>query len=208
MMEWISANSDALSVMLSAIMALIWIAYLQMLFLQLRRNRRPVILISRSAGRGPAARLFVSNMGAEPIYLINMIADIETETTVAVAIVTDHDDISGEESTNAAEATNEGPLGSGQYLDAGSFHHLMSRIAGRADPRIDVDEVNRITLTIAASTGHSIQIAGGRRSFAVSQENGDIVFEPEAFDTYQLRGPLTRRRLRARLERHLRAGAF
>ena len=208
MMEWIAANSDALSVISSAVMALIWIVYLQIFFSQLHRNRRPVILISRSAGRGPAARIFVSNMGAEPIYLVNLIADIETETASAVAIITDHDDISGEETGNPAEATNEGPLGSGQYLDAGSFNHLMSRIADHANPRIDLEEVTRITLTVAASTGHSTRIAGGRRSFAIRRENGDVVFQPETFDTYQLRGPLTRRRLRTRLERHLRDGAF
>lgn len=208
MMEWLSANSDALSVITSAILALIWIAYLQMFFQQMRRNRRPVILISRSAGRGPDARIFVSNMGAEPIYLVNLIADIETEKVSAVAIITDHDDISGEETGNPAEATNEGPLGSGQYLDAGSFNHLMSRIAEHANPQIDVEEVTRITLTVAASTGHSTRIAGGRRSFAIGRGNDDIVFQPETFDTYQLRGPLTRHRLRKRLEQNLREGTF
>ena len=208
MMDWISANSDALSVILSAIMTLVWIVYLQIFFSQLRRNRRPVILLSRSAGRGPESRLFVSNMGAEAIYIVNLIAEIETDSTTAVAIITDHDDISGEETGNPAEATNEGPLGSGHYLDAGSFDHLMSRIADRANPTIKAEEVNRITLTVAASTGHSTKIAGGRRSFTVHRENGDLTFQPDSFDTYQLRGPLTRRRLRARLERHLRDGTM
>lgn len=201
MMDWISANSNALSAVSSAIMTLVWIVYLQMFFQQMRRNRRPVILISRSAGRGHDARLFVSNMGAEPIYISNLVADIETQDATAEAVITDNDDVRGDERADPSEATNEGPLGSGEYFDAGSYGDLMSRIAAHSKPKVNKEDVTRMTLTVAASTGYSTEIAGARRTFTLVRENGEIVFHPESLHTIQLRGPIARRRLLKRLER-------
>ena len=181
------ANSNALSAVSSAIMTLGWIVYPQIFFYQPHRNRRPVILISRSAGRGQGARLFLSNMGAEPIYISNLIADIETEGATAEAVI-DNDDIRGDECADPTEATNEGPLGSGEYLDEGSYGGLMSRSATHSTPKVNEEDVTRITLTVAALTGHLIQIAGARRGFAVVRKNGETVSHPGSFRKIQLRG--------------------
>lgn len=204
MLDWITANATPLNLLVACFTALVWLAYLQLLYSSVSRQRRPMILISRSIGQGRAARLFVSNMGAEPIYVSSMIADLETEETNASAIITDDTDIEADDESDALEdATTEGPLKSGEYLDMGSFGGLMDRVARYAQPRVDVADVYRLSLTVAASTGHSALISAGTRSFRVRIERGKWVFYPETISTVQLRGMLQRRRLRGRLEQNL-----
>lgn len=205
MFEWIGQYSDTLSVLLTGLSAIVWLGYLQILSTQLSRSRRPVILISRSAGRGLTARLFVSNMSAAPIYVTSLVAELDTDDATSVAIITDSDDIS---SDMPSKATNEGPLGSGQFLDVGTYGTLLDRVETHSRPSVKAADIRRMTLTVAASSGYSARLVGARRTFLLGSEDGEIVFSPEALDTTQITRPWARRCLRRRLEKLLRDGNF
>lgn len=67
MLEWISEHSDALNVLLSAAMLLVWLGYFEVFLRGYRRERRPKILISRGSGSSLRAHCLLSNMSAEAI---------------------------------------------------------------------------------------------------------------------------------------------
>lgn len=207
MWNWIEANSTVLSVVFSGAYALIWLVYLQVLVGGVLRTRRPLILISRTAGTGHEARLYISNMGAEPIYITSLIADLDCGGTRAEVILTDNTTIADSEGTDGRNGTNEGPLASGAYLDAGGFGGLMDRIDARTPRDISAGTVDRMTLTVVAATGHSARIAGGRRSFRVLRRDDAVIYHPETTRTRQLYGRWQSHRLRRRLDSHLRAEA-
>ncbi len=205
MLDWIDANSGPLNVALTALTAIVWLAYLQLLHSSVSRNRRPMILISRSIEAGRAARLFVSNMGAEPIYIASIIADLETADTRSVAIIVNRADFdAGDSARSPLESTTEGPLPTGEFMDAGSFGGLLDQFAAYSDPKVEAGDIRRMTVTVAAATGHAAKIAAGRRRFTVEGTGDDTMFRPEAFSTEQVSGWLQRRRLRRRLDRSIR----
>ncbi|WP_375260487.1 hypothetical protein [Palleronia sp.] len=182
------------------IMTIIWLVYLNLFFVSHRRQKAPMILISRGAGIGPEARLFISNMGAEPIYVSALIADCYTGDEVATAFITQNDHISGEELSSPGAATNEGPLGSGDYMDAGSFDSLMNRIERHSDHPLKARDVDRVTVTVVASTGYSALISAASTTYTILRSDGNTVFHPEHISTVQHRGLRARRRVRRRLE--------
>ena len=56
--------------------ALIWVVYLTAFLASYRRQRRPSILITSGAGRGMGAHCFVTNLGLEPVYVLDIILDL------------------------------------------------------------------------------------------------------------------------------------
>lgn len=200
MFGFMTEHSQALTVITNVIMTGVWLVYLNLFFVSHRRQKSPMILISRGAGIGPEARLFISNMGAEPIYVTALIADCYCGDDVATAFITENDHISAEELTSPGAATNEGPLGSGDYLDAGSFESLMNRIERHSDHPLKAEEVDRVTITVVASTGYSALISAASSTYTVLRSEGTTVFHPEHISTVQHKGRRARRRIRRRLE--------
>lgn len=205
MIDWIGGNSELLNTIISAILMVVWIVYLNLFLQSLRRTKRPMLMISRGAGSGPEARMFLSNMGAEPIYVTALIADIEYGDERASVTITENDEIAADNLSDPSEATNEGPLGSGDFQDAGSFGGMMKRISMHAAEDIDPDRIDRVTLTIVAATGHSAALSAGRKTYRILRREGGTVFHPEHLSTIQLRSRLARRRIRNRLNRDLQA---
>jgi hypothetical protein len=154
-----------------------------------------MILIHRSVGDDEAARCFVSNMGAEPIYLVSLIADLDIEGERRSAVITDRGE--WREENNPASATTQGPLASGNYLDVGSFKDLMDR----ADSTVPgaSDKAERLVLTAVASYGYGAKLVAARREFALRIHNDRRVIHPTDIITQQLSGPLARRRVKRRL---------
>ncbi|MGR3755770.1 MAG: hypothetical protein ACU0AT_00880 [Tranquillimonas sp.] len=201
-MTWLSEHSAALQVVLSGAMTLIWLIYLQLILMGVLRQRHSMILINRSAGAGESARCFISNMGAEPVYLISVIADLECDGKAFAALVTDREEISADDLQTPAEATTQGLVESGGFVDIGSFGDLMWRALSHLDMPKD-QPVERLTLTIAANSGHSALLVAGRRSFRVGWNDGARAFVPETVSTIQIRNWWLRGRLRARLKAEL-----
>ena len=203
MFDFMAEHSDVISVIVNIILTIVWIVYLNLFFISHRRQKSPMILIRRGAGTGPEARLFISNMGAEPIYVSALIADCYSGDKKTTAYITQNDHISSEELTNPDAATNEGPLGSGDYLDAGSFESLMSRIERHSDQPLKSGEVERVTITVVASTGYSALISAASSTYTILQCGETRIFHPEHVSTIQHNGRRARRRIRRRLEQQI-----
>lgn len=200
MFDFMAQHSDVISVIVNMILTVVWIVYLNLFFISHRRQKSPMILISRGAGTGPEARLFISNMGAEPIYVSALIADCFSDDDQITAFITENDHISGDELGSPEAATNEGPLGSGDYLDAGSFESLMNRIERHSDHPMKARDVERITITVVASTGYSALISAASSTYTILRSEQATVFHPEHISTVQHKNRRARRKIRRRLE--------
>ena len=132
MMSWITAHSSGLQVILNGAMVLIWVLYLQIFLTSFRRQHRSDILITLGAGVGLKARCFVTNLGLEAIYILDVLVEIETDEGKLRAIITDRTELSDDELNNPAEATNQGPLKSGDFIDIGSSRRWFSGPAPRS----------------------------------------------------------------------------
>ncbi len=206
MIEWIAANAQALNTIFSGILMIVWVVYLNLILTGIRRTRRPMLMISRGAGSGAQARLFISNMGAEPAYITALIADVESrEGKKVTATITQNDELSADDLSDPGAATNEGPLDSGAYMDSGSFGGLLTRISMNASEPVEAEAIDRVTLTVVAATGHSATIAAGRKTYRIKRDDDGMLFHPEHLSTTQLRSVWARRRIHRRLNRDLQA---
>lgn len=204
MMEWLSAHSSALQVLFSGAMVMIWIAYLQVFLMNFQRQHRPDILINMGAGIGLKARCFVSNLSLEPIYLLEVIVEIETEGEKHRAAITDRTEMTGEQLNNPAEATNQGPLKSGDYIDIGNFETLVQRASSFDDASGSTTNIRAIELTVVAASAAKGSLIGAVRRYVVTRDDEERVhLKPVTIAATQITTRAGRRRLRRELETNL-----
>ena len=200
MMNWVAQHSSALQVFLNGLMVLIWILYLQIFLTSFHRQRRSDVLITVGAGVGLKARCFVTNLGLEPVYLLDLHVEIETEKGTHQAKITDRTELSDEELNNPAEATNQGPLKSGESIDIGSFETLIKRASsGRQTFRPETD-VSSIEITALVAVAATSSLAGASRKYMIRpDENGKVQLFPTTLIATQVRSRAGRRKLRKKL---------
>ncbi|MEQ6249688.1 hypothetical protein ABMC89_12415 [Sulfitobacter sp. HNIBRBA3233] len=193
-MEWISQNSDVLQVVLTALSAVVWLAYLQLLYLGYVRQRQAVIMIHHGAAEDDRARLIVSNMGAEPIYIIAILARLTVDGEIFNASVIDREELSFEHLDTPLKRTNQGPLKSGEYLDAGSFGDLIWRARQRLGLSDDTT-ADDIEITVGAASGHASKLVVAKRKFSRQRgQDGTITYVPTTILTRQVRSNWNRRK--------------
>jgi hypothetical protein len=200
-MQWISAHSDVLQIILNALTALVWIVYLQIFLVSFWRQRRPNLIINAGAGRGLEARCFVANLGLEPLYLSDVLVEIEVPGDSHRAIITDRSEMDDEQLNNPDEATNQGPISSGAQVDIGSFRDLAHRareLDGYAGEEIHAVEV--ITVAMTASKGSHIYTS---RKWRVSSEEGSKILQPMSRRSKQITSWRERRKLKKELDQNL-----
>jgi len=195
MLDWLKDNTELLSLLISAAMAVIWLVYLQVILMGFIRQRRPVILITRSAALDGQARCFVTNMGSEAIYVLNLVAELHTEKRKYAAVVTDRVEQKFEDLNRPSERTNQGPLDSGSFFDAGSFHELEMRARNAISHPLNDDDITCLTITVAAATGHASHLAAAWRSFRIEHVDGERRFIPETVLTKQIQRNWRRNKL-------------
>ncbi len=203
MLSWISENAAFLNVAVNSVMVLVWLVYLQSFLSTLRRHRRSTILINRSVGNGDKARCLVVNMSAEPIYLTSIIADITIDGKSQSAIVTERAELLSEDLHDPLQATAQGPLLSGQFRDMGSLHELTWRGLRQLGLEEQDGNVQELTLTAVAASGHTAHLAAGRQKFFLRLRDGERVYLPATTTTKQLRSTREQRALRNRLNQAL-----
>ncbi|MEI4260550.1 hypothetical protein [Roseovarius sp. D0-M9] len=197
MWEWIAENSAGLNVVISVVTVFVWVGYFQLLFLSFRRQRRTRILINRGAGRGTDARCLISNMGAEPLYVISIIGTLEKGGTSMSAEISDLDSYEVGEVSKSSEATNQGPLESGEFMDIGKFSALMARCAralGESEENVS-ERFDGLKLTVIAAYGADDLSVGATRRFVLETRDGWTKLDPERISTRQLRARRERREL-------------
>ncbi len=202
-MSWITGNYEIWNVALQAVMALIWIAYLQIFLFSYLRQRRPVVLINRSMGSSKNSRCFLANMGAEPIHLTAMIADVRIDGEMLRTFVTDREELRKDTLTSPSEGTNQGPVSSGKFIDAGSYGEIVERALNHLGRPDDFPKVTELCVTVLCSSGYSSDIIAGRRGFSVGEIDGELHFVPTNPTTEQLGSRREKRRNVRILEKQL-----
>jgi len=198
MLEWMDAHAPALQVVLSTLTAIVWIAYFQLLLTSLRHQRRPVLLINTGAGTGIRQSCFISNLGMEPIFLMDLAIRVEAGDRIEIAAITDREPAQEDGASDATNATNQGPLDSGAMRNLGTFEDLIRRaIDTIGAPRMD--EVTRLELVAVYTVAAREKICAAKRSFTV--EEGDPPrLVPDSIRARQIVGWWRRRRLARWLE--------
>ncbi|APE43429.1 hypothetical protein BOO69_08360 [Sulfitobacter alexandrii] len=203
MLDWIASNSGTLQVAISLFTAVVWLAYLHILWMNFRRQRQAVILINRSIAQDENAHCFVTNMGAEPIYLMEVMAKVVTEDKAYTVKVTEREEVALDKVDNPLTRTNQGPIKSGEFIDIGSFLDLLHRADARIGSEGLFDSVREMELTVAAVDGHAPHIVAARRKFTADWKDGKPYFVPEQVMTDQIRHFFRRRKITSLLEEQI-----
>lgn len=202
---WIEQHSAAAQVIVGAVSALVWIVYLQLLLSNFARQRRSQIVINRGVGSGFDARCFIANLGFEPIYVLELILEIEGGGERHSSIITDRRAMTDRELNDPRAAANQGPIKSGEGFDAGSFDDLAAKVrAARNLP--DDHPVEAVELTVVAVSAASAAPVAACRKYRVEQTRYGSRLNAETVGARQVRSLRARRRLKRRLKEHLRQG--
>ena len=203
MLDWIATHAGPLQLAISLLTAVVWLAYLHILWLNFRRQRQPAILINRSVAHDENAHCFVTNMGAEPIYLMDVMARVVTDEKTYTVKVTEREEIALEDVTDPLTRTNQGPLKTGEFVDIGSFLDLLKRADARIGTEGLFDKVQQMDLTVAAADGHASHLVAARREFKAEWKDGKPYFVPQSMMTHQIRNRFQRRKIGALLQEQI-----
>lgn len=206
MLQTLLNYAPLVSAVMAGTTALIWIVYLNVFLASYRRQRRPSILITSGAGRGMRSHCFVTNLGLEPIFLLDIILDvIQPDGTRIRAVIPERNERwprdDQPDPDDARGATNVGPLGSGVEIDIGRFSTLVDRAcAENAEVRADMP-LACLEVTVVAVTAAGTSLCGASRRYHV-EDNGARL-RPTTIKARQLQGFIARRRLARELARHI-----
>lgn len=199
MFEWLQNYSQVVTTLTNFGLLLVWVAYLQLFFQSLRRQRRAHILINRGGGTDLGTRCLIGNMTSEAIYLESIIARIHTNEDVLSCAVTDLEVPSGEQSTEGQRnVTRQGPLSAGDYLDIGSFKGLLDRVMldGARSVFRTPDHVFEVEMLVIADYASENLVVGARRRFeAKLNAENRVHLKPCSAGTEQIRKMSERRKL-------------
>ena len=199
MWEWIEANSGLVQATMSAVTALVWMIYLHIIVSGLRRQRRTEILIHLGGARDLSGRILVSNLGFEPIYVLEIMLTVWTEQGERMTSVADRTEIDKDKHVTPREATLQGPLKSGESVDIGSVVDLIERAKHSSFDDLDVNEIREIEITVAAVTAADSAIAAASRSFRLAGQGDGMQLCPSTLNTRQVRSRHRRRRIEMKL---------
>ena len=206
MYEWLSENSSIIQVFVSAVTALVWVIYLQLLFTNFRRQQRTEILINLGGSNGLAARCIISNLGFEPIYILEGLLTIQSADGPRVASIIDRTETVEKDLNTPTEGTLQGPLRSGHFVDLGSLENIVDRARTNQFENIDIAEIESFEIKIAAVTAARSHIVAARREFVISLKDDGPDVRPVSLSSHQIRSWWGRRKLRnelaARLKQH------
>lgn len=209
MLQTLLDYAPLISAVMAATTALIWIVYLNVFLSSYRRQRRPSILITSGAGRGMRSHCFVTNLGLEPVFLLDILLDLtQPDGTLIRAIIPErnerwaNDDQPDPE--DARRATNVGPLHSGEEIDIGRFSTLIERACAE-NPQVRADmPLACLEVTVVSITAARAELCGASRRYRVdTDDEGNVRLRPTTLKARQLQGMYARRRLARQLASHL-----
>lgn len=205
MWEWINNNSGALNVLTAVGTMLVWLFYAHLLLAGFRRQRQARVLVNQGWGSQINSVCLVSNMSHEPVYIQCIFISLHTTQGKYRSSVTDFDDVEPWNSQNKPnEVTRQGPLGSGEYMNLGTFRTLIHQASQQHDLSHDQDDpmtqigLESFKITVICSYGPEGKVIGIQREFRVE---GDENQRMRPSSIYSRR--LTNRRARRKIERWL-----
>ncbi|WP_265500914.1 hypothetical protein [Paracoccus beibuensis] len=200
MWDWIESNSGLVQAAMSAVTALVWMIYLHIIVSGLRRQRRTEILIHLGGARDMSGRILVSNLGFEPIYVLEIMLTVWTEQGERMSSVADRTEIAREQHKTPREATLQGPLKSGDSVDIGSVLNLVERARHSSFDDLDANDISKIEITVAAVTAADSAIAAASRVFRIAGRGDDMQICPTSLETQQVRSRYRRRKIQSKLK--------
>ncbi|OOY23027.1 hypothetical protein BMI91_16375 [Thioclava sediminum] len=201
-MEWLVDHNQVVSIAVQIVTALVWIIYLQLLLQNFRRERRSKLLLTRVAGGHERGHLMLGNMGAEPIFVKALLADLVIDGKTYHSIASD----SGGFAPFAESSPNEsikGPLKTAAYRDLGRISDLVDVALEFSDLPEDAKRVETVIFTVLAEGSRDNILTAGRLCFDVYHAGEHQRFLPQTSSTVQLRSFRKRRELAARLKEML-----
>ena len=203
MWDWISENSGLVQAGMAAVTAVVWMVYLHVIVSGLRRQRRTEILIHLGGARDLSARILVSNLGFEPIYVLEIMLTVWTADGQRMSSVADRTEIARDQHATPREATLQGPLKSGDHVDIGSVLNLLDRARHSSFDALEPGDIRAVEVTVAAITAADSRIAAATRRFAMKGQGDDLSLCPQSLYARQIRSSWRRGRIEAQLRARL-----
>jgi len=200
MWNWVSENSGIVQAGMAAVTALVWMVYLHILVSGLRRQRRTEILIHLGGARDLSARILVSNLGFEPVYVLEIMLSVMTAQGERISSVADRTEIAREQHNTPREATLQGPLKSGDSVDIGSVTNLLDRARHDSFENVEPEDIREVEVTVAALTAADSRIAAATRRFTMKHSGKNICLVPKNLYAKQIRSNWRRRQIEQRLK--------
>lgn len=204
--QWILDNPTVISAGASTATLLVWLLYLQLFYNSYRRQTRSKIMITRGGGRSLHARCVITNMSPEIVFVGAIVLELTYENETQVCSLSDVEHELGE-GRDWRSQLYQGPLASGEYLDIGSFHDLLS--AGGSQGRdAEIDPPREIRIIVAGNYTWHDKLVAAERSFETRRlDGGQIVVEPKERSARQVHSRRGRAKVLAILDEQAGAGA-
>ncbi|MDQ2077217.1 hypothetical protein [Marinimicrobium sp. ABcell2] len=170
----------------SAIMALVWVVYFQLFFLQYKRNNRPYLVIHHAQDEMPDALCLLVNMGEQPVHVlcVQAIAYPRNGTPKSFT-VTEYERVNPAQK-DIQQVLRQGPLQPGGYLVLGSFRNIvLGRQSSEEHSGYLLEDFERLEIRAAVIHGPSKFPVGARRLFYFHHQDGTRVY-PQNIHTEQL----------------------
>jgi len=194
---------DYLTPVSSAVMAVVWIVYFQLFFLQYKRSNRPYLVIHHAQNENPDALCLLVNMGKETVHVQCVQVVLYTrhgeEKTMTV---TEYSRV-GADDANVHQVLRQGPLQPGGYLVLGSFRNIiLGRKSEESDSNYLFEDIKEMEIRAAVIRGPSKYPVGVRRNFTLRHEGGTAIF-PRNIHSEQLVRRKDRHEVRHWIEQEL-----
>lgn len=202
MLVWMTTYSGLIQAAVSAVSAIVWIIYLRIFLNGYLRQQRSMMLVTSGAGRGINSHCLVTNLGLEPIYLLNIIIELTDDNGSYRAVIPERNELITAEGSEDLSATNQGPMTSGSLRDIGRFRSLIRR-AAEENHEIDPEaSFSRIEVTVVAVAASTSQLTAASRLYHLpDRPNGALV--PDDIIARQHHGRRARRNLQKILRQEL-----
>ncbi|OWX96949.1 hypothetical protein [Thioclava sp. IC9] len=198
-MEWLVDHHQVVSIAVQLVTGLVWVVYLQLMLQNFRRERRSKLLLTRVAGGNERGHLMLGNMGAEPIFVKALLADLEVDGKTYHSIASDTGGFAPFSEAEPAQSI-KGPLKTAEYRDLGQISYLVSVALDFADIPGDAERVESVVFTVLAESSRDKMLIAGRLCFDVYHAGDHQRYLPQSLSTLQLRNFRKRRELSSRLK--------
>ena len=169
----------------SAVMAIIWLVYLQLILSQYRRNNRPYLIFHHAQNENPDALCLLVNMGERPVHVVCVQAVIKmTSGEEHKLAVTEFERINVTEQ-DVQQTLRQGPLLNGGYLILGTFRDIIEKTQNEIGLNASLEDVECLELRAAVIHAPSKHPVGAKRAFVLKHNTGTCVY-PKDINTRQM----------------------
>lgn len=202
MTQWLLENHSVVASYATVGTLGIWAVYLHLLFQSHRRQRKPMLVITKGEAQDLTARCLVTNMSQEAVYIQSVVVDLWCGEDRQTAYITEAEDIrSAGNPTDWQRLTRQGPLPSGTMTDMGTFDRILDYVAGSGSegPAFIqsklAETATACDISILGFYGSEDLLIGATRRFAFEGTGAEMTLKAVSVETRQIASNRERRRL-------------